>query len=603
MNKHLAVAHLALAVALLVLLIASCAAPSGPEPGPEATGPVAEKTTAIIDLLDKPVPTSSAPARPTVGPRLKPETGAIVVQLLPTPTRRSGEPTHTGVVEGAIADLRSGPSEQSDILGYLVQGDSFQVIAASADGKWLHICCPIDADSSIWISASLVKLETVAAGATVTSTVTVTATPAAVAQGQGTVNADAINVRGGPGVNYPVVGRARAGSTVDLFGRNEAGDWVRICCPVNQRTESWISVRFLDLEPVVQDVAALPLAPIPPTPQAPVGGGPGAQSAASLAAAPAAGLPGPGNFGAPASVNPLTGLPLAGDRAGQRPVIVCINNDYAARPQLGMGQADVVYEYLMEGYGITRFSAIFYGESAPQIGPVRSARLINYYMGGLYHAGTICSGASDPVRYLLKHQAPFPYMDIDLDDPSQTRYSVSIGRDYRTRMRTSSDGARRWLADWGMEQPASIRGFTFGALPGGGAPAANIRIPYPGGSGSAYHYDPGSGRYRRSMGGVAHVDGNTGAQLAPENVIVQYVIHEATDIVEDSLGSTSIRLNLFGSGQAIVFRDGQAFAGTWRSESRGDTPRFYDQGGAEIPLKPGKTWISIVPGTYTISYQ
>ncbi|HXF60992.1 MAG TPA: DUF3048 domain-containing protein, partial [Caldilineaceae bacterium] len=286
-----------------------------------------------------------------------------------------------------------------------------------------------------------------------------------------------------------------------------------------------------------------------------------------------------------------------------RPIIVCINNDYAARPQFGISQADVVYEYLMEGYGITRFSAIYYGGAAAQIGPVRSARLINYSMGALYDAGLVCSGASDPVRYALKHQAPFPYLDIDLDDASNTRYSVSIGSDYRTRLRTGAEQLRRWLADWGVEKTAAIRGFTFGPLPGGGAPATAIAIPYPGGSQVAYRYDPGSGRYLRSLGGAAHVDGNTGAQIAVENVLVQVVPHEATNIVEDSLGSTSIRINLFGSGQAIVFRDGQAFVGVWRSESRGDTPRFYDQTGAEAPLKPGKSWISIVPGTYTISYQ
>ncbi|NJN82194.1 MAG: DUF3048 domain-containing protein, partial [Caldilineaceae bacterium] len=47
-----------------------------------------------------------------------------------------------------------------------------------------------------------------------------------------------------------------------------------------------------------------------------------------------------------------------------------------------------------------------------RVGPVRSARLINYYMGALYDAGLTCSGASDAVRYSLKHEAPFPYMDI-----------------------------------------------------------------------------------------------------------------------------------------------------------------------------------------------
>jgi hypothetical protein len=217
----------------------------------------------------------------------------------------------------------------------------------------------------------------------------------------------------------------------------------------------------------------------------------------------------------------------------------------------------------------------------------------------------VCSGASDPVRYSLKHEAPFPYIDIDLDDASNIHYSVSIGSDYRTRLRTDTTKLHSWLADWGVEKPASLRGFTFGNLAGGGVPATSISIPYPSYTGSQveYAYDAGSGRYQRWLGGEPHLDGNTGSQLAVENVIVQVVTHEETNIVEDSLGSTSIRLNLFGSGPAILFRDGQAFAGTWRSDSRGDTPHFYDAKGQEIALKPGKSWISVVPDSYTINYQ
>ncbi len=442
-------------------------------------------------------------------------------------------------------------------------------------------------------------------------TLTPTADAAAL---QGRIADDTVNVRGGPGLNYPVVGKVGKGTSLTIVGRNETGSWLRVCCaagapkgfPPLDAPESWISADFVQVSlPPGVDMTVVPVAAIPPTPAAAVAAGGGAASAAALAAAPAPGIPGPGNFPASGGTNPLTGLPLPGERAGQRPLIVCINNDYAARPQWGTSAADVVYEYLMEGYGITRFSAIFYGGDAAQIGPVRSARLINYTMGALYDAGLVCSGASDAVRYSLKHEAPFPYMDIDLDDPNLNRYSVSIGSDYRTRLRTGTDKLRRWLADWGVEKAPSIRGFTFGSAPGGGAAATAISIPYPRGTGSqsAYVYDGGSGRYLRSLGGDAHVDGNTGGQIGVENVVVQYVAHEATNIVEDSLGSTSIRLNLFGSGQALVFRDGQAFAGTWRSESRGDTPRFYDAAGAEIPLKPGKTWISVVPSTYTITYQ
>ena len=129
-------------------------------------------------------------------------------------------------------------------------------------------------------------------------------------------------------------------------------------------------------------------------------------------------------------------------------------------------------------------------------------------------------------------------------------------------------------------------GFSFGDAPSGGEPAATIAIDYPAvtGSNSGYTFDSASGKYLRFLGDDPHLDGNTGAQVGVENVVVQVVPHEETDMVEDSLGNTGIRLNLFGAGEAIVFRDGRAFRGTWRSDSRGDTPHFFDASGAEIRL-------------------
>lgn len=437
-----------------------------------------------------------------------------------------------------------------------------------------------------------------------TPTPTVTMAPTTTMRLAAVVKVDLANVRNGPGTAYAVVGQVQNQAQVELIGRSAEDDWWQLCCQIAGQDEQWISAELVELAPEAMGrLKQLPIGKPPPLPTLPSSAvANGSSGSGGSGTGIGAGLPPSGGFSPPSGVNGLTGLPLPAARAGQRPLIVCVNNDPAARPQLGFGQADLVYEYLMEGYGITRFSAIFYGEEAGQIGPVRSARLINYYMGALYDAGLICSGASDQVRYSLKHEAPFPYMDIDLDDPSNSRYSVSIGSDYRTRLRTSTGGGRRWLADWGVEQPPNLRGFTFGPVSGGGSPASGVNIPYPYGSTASYRYDSGSGRYQRSLAGVPHVDGNTGVQLAVENVIVQVVPHEATNIVEDSLGSTSIRLNLFGSGRAYLFRDGQAFIGTWRSESRGDLPRFYSDSGQELTLKPGKSWISIVPPTYTIEY-
>lgn len=424
----------------------------------------------------------------------------------------------------------------------------------------------------------------------------------------GVVTGSVVNLRSGPGVNYDILAQVREGDQVTVQAGSEDGGWWQICCPVEEGKPAWLSADFVEerFDPASVTIAAAPATPTPgPTsvPAPVVVGSAQSQSGAAQVAAPAPGLPGPGGFGSPGEINPLTGLSLPGERRTQRPMIVCINNDFAARPQYGIAQADVMVEYLMEGFSITRFSGIFYGETADRIGPVRSARLINLYLGTLYDAGLICSGASDRVRYTLKYEAPFPYMDIDLDDPSNNVYSFSLGSDYRTRLQTSSEGFRRWLAGTGNEKAPALRGFTFGELPSGGAPGSLINIPYPGGSRITYRYDPGSGRYLRFMGDSPHMDGAGGGQLALDNVIVQYVPHEVTDIVEDSLGSKSIRLNLFGGGRAILFRNGLTFEGTWRSDSQGDMPRFFKNDGGEVPLKPGKSWISVVPFNYTIGYQ
>ncbi len=417
-------------------------------------------------------------------------------------------------------------------------------------------------------------------------------------QPEALVSTETLNLRGGPGTNYGIVGQVLAGQRFLITGRDGAGDWLQICCPAGANRESWISADFAQSN---RPITSLPVALAPPTPT------PTATIDAPALTEVDLSLPAPGGFPPPSGVNPLTGQPLVSGRGSLRPVIVCINNDIAARPQFGISQADVMYEYLMEGFSLTRYSAIFYGADSEQIGPVRSARLINYYLGALYDAGLVCSGASDGIRYQLKNNNPlFPYLDMDLDDPESTRYSLSVGNDYRTRLRTSSEMVRLWLTDWFVARAPSLQGFAFGGPAAGGVSANSIQIPYPSVTASqvSYRYDAGSGRYLRFLGGAAHRDGNNGQQIAVENVIVQYIFHEPVNVLEDAYGSLSLHIKPFGTGRAITFRDGLAFEGTWRNDFRGGAlPRFFAADGTEIPLKAGQSWISIVPLTYEIAYQ
>lgn len=103
---------------------------------------------------------------------------------------------------------------------------------------------------------------------------------------------------------------------------------------------------------------------------------------------------GPDNF--PEDVNPLTGL-YVDDPAllERRPITIKITNfPREVRPQSGLSLADIVYEYYLE-QNITRFIAIFYGNDAEKVGPVRSGRFFDEHIFRIYEAIYVFAMADD----------------------------------------------------------------------------------------------------------------------------------------------------------------------------------------------------------------
>lgn len=307
----------------------------------------------------------------------------------------------------------------------------------------------------------------------------------------------------------------------------------------------------------------------------------------------------------PGNISPFTGLPVADPtRLQRRPILICVNNDPVGRgAHHGLTQADLVYEYIVDGFTITRLTALYQSQESERIGPVRSARMPNIWMTYMYDGVLACSGGSDEVRYLLKNEVGFPYLDADLDDPSQTRYFSSIGSDYRTRMQASTAGVERWLADSGDANSWSRPGFQFSQNPPANSERSStvIAIPYPGSNNVEWRYDAGSNQYLRFQGGIPHIDLMTGSQIRADNVVVLFAQHTLTDIVEDSLGTKGVDIQLYDFGAFRIFRDGQAYVGTWRADPK-TPPRWLGPGEAIVQLKPGQTWIQVVRDTDTISY-
>lgn len=307
----------------------------------------------------------------------------------------------------------------------------------------------------------------------------------------------------------------------------------------------------------------------------------------------------------PGNIAPYTGLP--GDDPAllaRRPVFICVNNDSVGRSaHTGLSLADLVYEYIVDGFTLTRLTALYQSHSPEQVGPIRSARLPNVWMTYMYDGVLACSGGSDEVRYLLKNEVGFPYLDADIDDPSQNRYFFSIGDDYRTRMQTSPAGVRQWLSDNGLVKEWDRPGFEFSETPSAGAAgeASSIQIPYPGGNNVEWRYDPSINGYLRFQGGQQQFDPATNQPIVAQNVILVGAAHELTDIVEDTLGTKGVDIQLYGFGDLRIFRDGQAYEGTWRADPE-TPPRWLGPGEVVIALRPGQSWVQIVQDVKEVTY-
>ena len=96
--------------------------------------------------------------------------------------------------------------------------------------------------------------------------------------------------------------------------------------------------------------------------------------------------------------NPLTGEGLNEDISGKRPIAVMFNNLRKALPQIGIAQADVIYEIVAEG-GITRMMGVFQNlEGVGDLGSIRSAR--DYYVSlALGHDAIYIHAGGSPQAY------------------------------------------------------------------------------------------------------------------------------------------------------------------------------------------------------------
>ncbi|OME89146.1 hypothetical protein BK123_27640 [Paenibacillus lautus] len=299
---------------------------------------------------------------------------------------------------------------------------------------------------------------------------------------------------------------------------------------------------------------------------------------------------------------PLTGLPLEASLT-QRPLAIMINNAPAARPQSGLGQADMVYEVLAEG-GITRLIGIFQSQSGiEKIGPIRSIRPYLINLGESYGGVLVHAGGSPEAYSIIQKQGKqdmdeignagsFFWRDKERKAPHNLYSSDEKLREGAAKLNYGNDVKVPQYSFY-SEPPAASGDGAEGTAPVevvSGEPGEKVEIKFLLDSYVvAYQYDGSTNTYKRWVNGSPHVDLNDNVQLEAANVIVLGADHK----VLDDVGRLAV--NVETGGKAMLFQRGEVIEGQW-VRAAGDAIRFVKDG-KEVPLVPGTTYFNIVPNS------
>ena len=299
----------------------------------------------------------------------------------------------------------------------------------------------------------------------------------------------------------------------------------------------------------------------------------------------------------PPPVYPLTGLPVTDPAVAARPTLVVKidNSEPKARPQIGLNQADVVYEERVEG-AVTRLMAVFHSHDAVPVGPVRSARTSDI---GLYKPfGTPLFAWSGANAIFAEWIRDSGIIDVGYRAaPGLYTRAGNRSAPHNLMLRGTPDV---WAGSYPGATPPAAQLFTYraaGEPAAGGTPTSGVRIVYATGPGSApVEYRWNGAGWARSQAGTPHIDAE-GAQVAPENVVISYTTY-ASSGVNDQFGVPIREAQLVGEGEALILTDGQAFAARWVKPSIEAPTQYTDPSGAPIGLTPGRTWVALPePGT------
>jgi hypothetical protein len=311
--------------------------------------------------------------------------------------------------------------------------------------------------------------------------------------------------------------------------------------------------------------------------------------------------------------SPINGKKIDGKRyeeiKSRPPLAVIVQNSTEARPQVGINQADVVYETLAEG-GITRWLAIYWSQDAEKIMSVRSLRkyfaditgdyknVVLMHIG--YAEGATNVNAMTSVNVNKIKDLGFRADSFFRDQVCQKTKAQEHCAYTSTSTLWNLAKASNWNADINAMQRWKFKEDNSQVNANGADLAAfttNFSSLSSGSYSVTWKYDPNEKNYKRYyLNGTAHSD-STGTQIFADVVIYQKInSFPANDEKHHQVQE------VIGSGTGHVMQNGKVYDITWKKPDYSTRTKFFDATtGEEFVFNNGRIWNMLV--AKGLSYQ
>ena len=295
--------------------------------------------------------------------------------------------------------------------------------------------------------------------------------------------------------------------------------------------------------------------------------------------------------------NQLTGLYDVADSAkGKRPCAVMVNNIEASLPQYGIYKADIILEAVAEG-GITRLMALYADESdIPNVCSVRSARYYYMLFAQAFDAVYLHWGGDKLVCYPMMEELSIDHIDgMNNTDIFDRDYDRMEYMDYEHTGYLNGSQVMGEITALGIRQEIKdgyerIFSFYDEFTKPSGDDCTQAALHFSNQYYSEFDYDKKSKTYKKLHNGSEHMDLAEGKQLEFTNLLVLEV-PEIKEIRPDE--SLIVGFDTDG-GSGYLVTAGKVQRISWSKQGDFSKLTLTDEGGSEVRLNTGKTYIGIV---------